>query len=177
MQAQDGALTITFVAAGESLINAVARTAPELVIVDMASPDRDGLDSVRVLNAAQRLPVVLFIDEDDPDFMEDAIASGVISYHVHGAALPAIKPLLRTAIALFRRTALLTTQLAEARELIAGRDTIDAAKRKLMTQDGMTEPAAHRYLQRRAMDSQRKMVEIAQDLLNERAGKRKLTHE
>jgi response regulator NasT len=109
--------------------------------------------------------------------MEEAIASGVISYHVHGAALPAIKPLLRTASALFRRTAALTSQLAEARELIAVRDKIDAAKRLLITQDGMTEPAAHRFLQRRAMDSQRKMVDIAEDLLSDRAVKRKPSHE
>jgi response regulator NasT len=166
-----------FVAEGESLVDAVRRSQPELVIVDMASPDRDGLDSVQVLNAAQSLPVVLFVDDDDPDFMEEAIASGVISYHVHGAALPAIKPLLRTASALFRRTAALTSQLAEARELIAVRDKIDAAKRLLITQDGMTEPAAHRFLQRRAMDSQRKMVDIAEDLLSDRAVKRKPSHE
>jgi response regulator NasT len=37
-----------------------------------------------------------------------------------------------------------------------------------MTQDKMSEPAAHRFLQRRAMDQQKKMAEIAAALLRSR---------
>jgi response regulator NasT len=105
--------------------------------------------------------------------MEEAIAAGVTSYHVHGVNLPAIRPILRTAIAFFRRTQQISTRLAEAEEQIATRQTIDAAKRLLMGRDGMSEPAAHRYLQRRAMDRQKKVVEIAAQLLSDHEAARK----
>jgi response regulator NasT len=36
-----------------------------------------------------------------------------------------------------------------------------------MTRDNMTEPAAHRFLQRRAMDAQKKLAEIAAQLLQD----------
>lgn len=39
-------------------------------------------------------------------------------------------------------------RLAQAEEIIASRQTIDAAKRLLMTRKGMSEPVAHRFLQR-----------------------------
>ena len=45
---------------------------------------------------------------------------------------------------------------------------VEAAKRLLMTEDKMSEPAAHRFLQRRAMDQQKKIVEIAAALLQAR---------
>lgn len=169
LQAQDDAFAVMLVRQGENLLDAVARCAPDVVIVDMARPDRDGLNSVRALNARQMLPVVLFVDDDDPAFMEEAISAGVSSYHVHGVGLPDIKPMLRTAMAFFRRTQEMSTRLAEAEEQIAARQTVEAAKRLLMTNDGMSEPAAHRFLRRRAMDKQKKLVEVAETLLRERA--------
>ncbi len=168
LRAQDDAFAVILVGDGEDLLDAVRRTSPDMVLVDMARPDRDGLDSVRSLSAANVLPVVMFVDDDDPEFMEAAIAAGVTSYHLYDLALPAIKPVLRTAMAFFKRSRQMSTRLAEAEEQIAARQTIEAAKRLLMTQDKMSEPAAHRFLQRRAMDQQKKMAEIAAALLSSR---------
>ncbi len=169
LQAQDDAFTIIQVLDEENLLGAVRRHTPDVVLVDMARSDRDGLDSVRVLNAAQALPVLMFVDDDDPNFMEEAIAAGVTSYHVYDVALPAIKPILRTAMAFFKRTQQMSTRLAEAETEIAARQTIEAAKRILMAQDGLSEPAAHRFLQRRAMDQQKKLVDVAAAFLQGRA--------
>lgn len=166
--AQDDAFAVILVQERENLLDAVRRAQPDVVIVDMDRPDRDGLDSVRALNAKQMLPVVMFVDDDDPAFMEDAIAAGVSSYHVYDVALPAIKPILRTATAFFKLTQQMSARLADAEQEIAARRTIDAAKRILMVEDKMSEPAAHRFLQRRAMDQQKKIVEIAAALLRAR---------
>jgi response regulator NasT len=171
LRAQDDDFAVTLVDDGEDLLDAVRRSAPDMVIVDMARPDRDGLDSVRTLSARQMLPVVMFVDDDDPAFMEEAISAGVSSYHVHGVALPDIKPVLRTAMAFFKRTLEMSTRLAEAEEQIAARQKIDAAKRLLMANTGMNEPAAHRYLRRKAMDNQKKLHEMAEIFLQERRGK------
>ncbi|HVE22288.1 MAG TPA: ANTAR domain-containing protein [Acidocella sp.] len=165
LRVQDGSLVVTLIPGSQDLLEAVQRCAPDVIIVDMARPDRDGIDSVRQLNAVRQLPVVMFVDDDDPAFMEDAIAAGVISYHVHGMTLPAIKPILSTAMAFFRRAVDVNQRLAAAEQQIAAREAIDMAKRLLMTQDGMSEPAAHKFLRRRAMDQQKRLVDVAQALL------------
>jgi response regulator NasT len=166
-KALDDSFMVIFAGQGENLLDAVRRTSPDVVIVDMARPDRDGLDSVRALNAQALLPVLMFIDEDDPHFMEEAIAAGVCSYHVGVVAPAAIKPILRTAMAVFQRMRGLQSQLAEAQEQIEARQVVDAAKRLLMAQDKMSEPAAHRFLQRRAMDQQKKLNEVAAAFLRD----------
>jgi response regulator NasT len=168
LQAQDDAFNVILTQDGENLLDAARRTSPDVVIVDMARPDRDGLDSVRSLHAQHILPVLLFVDVDDPAFMEEAIEAGVSSYHAGGLPLPAIKPILRTAVAVVRRMRALQTRLAEAEQTIAARQTIEAAKRLLMTRDRMSEPAAHRFLQRRAMEQQKKLGEVAAALLADR---------
>ena len=40
--------------------------APDLVIFDMALPDRDTLEGVRALSSAAPRPIVMFSDKDDP---------------------------------------------------------------------------------------------------------------
>jgi len=168
LQLQDERYSIATVQDGENLLESVSRAKPDVIIVDMSRSDRDGLDSIKALNAKQRLPIVMFVDDDDPAFMEAAIAAGVSSYHVDDIRRVAIKPILRTAMAFFKHTEQISTQLAEAREQIAARQMIEAAKRLLMTKDGMSEPAAHRFLQRRAMDRQKRLFEVAEMLLRER---------
>lgn len=167
-KALDDSFMVIFAGQGENLVDAVRRTSPDIVIVDMARPDRDGLDSVRALNAQALLPVLMFVDEDDLHFMEEAIAAGVCSYHVGGVPPPAIKPILRTAMAVFQRMRGLQDRLTEAEEQIEARQVVDAAKRLLMAQDKMSEPAAHRFLQRRAMDQQKKLTEVAAAFLRDR---------
>ncbi len=165
LRAQQDDFDVTSVGTGEDLLAAVQRVKPDFVIVDMARPDRDGLDSLRALSNRQMLPVVMFVDEDDPAFMEEAISAGVSSYHVYDVALPSIKPILRVAMAYFNRSRDLNSRLIEAEEQLAARHTIEAAKRVLMSKDNLSEPSAHRFLQRRAMDQQKKIVEVAAEIL------------
>jgi AmiR/NasT family two-component response regulator len=98
----DGGVPTVVVRLGrnEVLTDAVRTCAPDVIIVDLSPPDRDALDSVRAVAAEHPHPIVLFVDEDDPAFMEAAVAAGVSSYNVVGTALPDEKPIVRTAVAI-----------------------------------------------------------------------------
>src|SRR3954451_18009624 len=67
---------------GQLLADAVTEFSPDIVVVDMARPDRDALDGIRVVTARTPKPIALFVDHDDRAFMEEAISAGVASYHV-----------------------------------------------------------------------------------------------
>ena len=58
---------------GGDLARAVERAQPDLVIVDMALPDRDALEDIRAISSAS--PVVMFAGTDDPAFAREAIAA------------------------------------------------------------------------------------------------------
>lgn len=166
---EDAAMPAVVIRLGteESLTEAVKASAPDVVIVDMSRPDRDALDSVRAVAARDPRPIVLFVDQDDPAFMEAAVAAGVSSYNVVGAALPDVKPIVRTAVAIFERHRQLEAELRRAEGSLAERRLIDQAKSVLMKRRKMSEPEAYRWLQRRAMKSGRRMAEIAGELLDE----------
>jgi response regulator NasT len=79
---------IVRLAPGQRLVDVVQTEKPDVVIVDMSRPDRDSLEAIREVSARDPLPIVMFVDRDDPAFMEEAVAAGVSSYNLVGSALP-----------------------------------------------------------------------------------------
>lgn len=145
----------------------MAAHVPDVVLVDMARPDRDALESLRQLSALAPRPIVLFIDQDDPQFMEAAISAGVSSYNVVGTPPPDVKPILRAAVALFRQHQETRAALNSAEAKLQERTIIDQAKARLIRDRRMSESDAYRWLRRRAMSSGRKIVEVAREFLRE----------
>jgi two-component system, response regulator / RNA-binding antiterminator len=156
---------IVGIPAGSSLIDAVAALRPDVIIIDIARPDRDALDGLRRVSAHNPRPIVMFVDRDDPAFMEAAIAAGVSSYNVIDTAFPDIKPIVLAAIAIFRKHQQLADDLDKARATLQERETINKAKALLMRQRNIDEPRAYRWLRRRAMNENRRIGDIAAELL------------
>jgi response regulator NasT len=166
--ASDPAIIVLHLQPGEFLVDAVAALAPDVVLVDMARPDRDALDGIRRVAEDNPRPIVLFVDQDDPAFMEEAISAGVSSYNVLGLPPPDVKPILRAAVALFRRHHSAQEELREAESKLEERGTIDRAKAILIRERRIDE--AYRWLRRQAMASGRRILEIARDVVRRKAG-------
>lgn len=167
--AADPALHVTRIGPGTLIADAVAAHAPDVVLVDMARPDRDALDGLRQASARDPRPVVLFVDHDDPAFMEEAIRAGVSSYNVAGAPPRDVKPILRAAVALFRQHQRTREALARSERQAQDRRAVDQAKALLIRERRLSEAEAHRWLQRRAMRERRRMAEVARSLLRDGA--------
>jgi response regulator NasT len=158
---------ISRVASGEHMIAAVERISPDLIIVDMALPNRDALEDIRDLSLSAPHPIVMFSDEDDPAFVEQAIAAGVCSYNVSGVDRKDVKSIVTSAIALFRRYRHVETELAAANALLDERRLIERAKAILMRDRKMTEPDAYRWLQKKAMNENRKLSQIVAEFVKQ----------
>ena len=150
-------------AEGPDLAVAVERSRPDLILVDMALPDRDALEDIRAVSAAN--PVVMFAGTDDPAFAQEAIAAGVCSYNLSGVALQDVRPILASAIALFQRYHHVESELAAAKALLDERRLIERAKALLMKNRKMTEPEAYRWLQKKAMNESRKLAQVVADFV------------
>ncbi len=152
-------------ALGQRLADAVEDLSPDVVIVDMARPDRDSLDGIREVNRLRPRPIVMFVDQDDPSFMEEAIEAGVSSYNLVGSAIPDVKPIVQTALAIFRRYQKVADDLSRAESQLQERVIIQKAKAILIQSQRIAEPLAHKWLRQNAMNSGKRMVEIAQDVI------------
>ena len=150
---------------GQGLLRAVELNQPDVIIVDMASPDRDTLECMHIINENQPRPVVMFSDNDDSQVIESAVKAGVSAYIVDGFNQKRVKPILDVAIARFREFQALRSELNKTRNTLAERKIIDKAKGVIMQQRGISEEKAYRLLRDMAMQHNKKLVDIAKQVI------------
>jgi response regulator NasT len=153
------------VAPSEDLVAHVRAVRPDIIIVDMDSPSRDTLESMRAINRDQPLPIVMFVDSADSGLIEAAMRAGVSAYVIDGLAAKRVKPVLDVAIARFKEVQGLRAELAKTKASLGERKVIERAKGLLMQQRGLSEDDAFRALRKLAMDKNQRLVEVAQALL------------
>lgn len=166
----DPGLTILLMPQDLTLADAVVTLTPDIVLVDMARPDRDALDGIRQVTERTPRPIAMFVDQDDPTFMEEAITAGVSSYNVASVLPPDVKPILRAAIALFQHHEQARQRLRSAEAKLRERVTIDRAKTILIKVRRITEPEAYRWMRRQAMTRGRRIVDIAEEIVSAHEG-------
>jgi two-component system, response regulator / RNA-binding antiterminator len=138
---------------------------PDVILIDLGNPHRDELEELFALSKAMARPVAMFVDQSDSAGIEAAIDAGVSAYVVDGLKKERIKPVLELAIRRFNAFARLRNELDEARSALAQRDNIGRAKALLMKKRGIDEPSAYAALRKAAMDSGRRIVDIADALV------------
>jgi response regulator NasT len=139
--------------------------APDVVLIDLESPDRDVLDALTLAASPGDRPVAMFVDRLDDGVMRAAIEAGVSAYVVGGLSRERIRPVLEAAIARFHVVARLRAELAATRAALEERKLVDRAKGMLMKAKGLDEEAAYALLRRTAMDQGRKVADVARALI------------
>jgi len=139
---------------------------PDVVIIDIDSPGRDMLEDMRRISHEQHRPIVMFVDEAEPDSIRRAIQAGVAAYVVKGAAPERVRSVLDVAIARFHEDKALRDQLAEARSSLEERKLIERAKGILMQRRRLSEPEAYQLLRKTAMDRSLRIADVARRLVD-----------
>jgi response regulator NasT len=147
------------------LVARIGEIAPDIVLMDLGNPSRDVLEEYFVVSRALARPIAMFVDESDDESIAASIDAGVSAYVVDGLAAHRIRPLLDLAVRRFNAFARLQSDLAEAKGKLAERDSIDRAKRILMNSRGMTEPEAYAQMRRHAMQSNKRIADIAEAVI------------
>lgn len=144
----------------------VEETHPDIVIIDMDSPNRDALESMATMSQNNPRPIVFFAEQqNDRKTMADAINAGVSAYIADGLQPDRVKAIMDTAIAHFDAHSALREELEKTRTQLADRKTIEKAKGMLMKHQGCDEEQAYQTLRKLAMDRGQKMPDVARNVI------------
>ena len=138
---------------------------PGVVLVNLENPSRDVLEDFFAMSRALARPIAMFVDQSEAESTAAAVDAGVSAYIVDGLAKQRIKPVLDLAVRRFQAFARLQKELAEAKSALADRQAVDRAKAILMKRRGLDEPAAYALLRNHAMQSNRRVAEIAEAIV------------
>jgi response regulator NasT len=150
---------------GQEAVDLAESLRPDLVIMDVKMPRRDGIDAAAEIAAKRIAPVVLLTAFSQRDLVEKARDAGAMAYLVKPFSISDLVPAIEVALSRFTEITELEREVADLGDRLETRKLVERAKGLLQAKHGMTEPEAFTWMQRAAMDRRTSMKRVAEVVL------------
>lgn len=150
----------------EDALRLVERFKPDVAVLAVGLTGGDGVEAAHHVMATRPSPLVLFTSRTDASVAARAVEAGVLGFLVKPLRPEELGPVLDLAVSRFRDLEAVRKENQVLKRTLASRKLVDRAKALLIQRLGLTEPEAHRRLQKTAMDTRRPMADVAQAVLH-----------
>jgi AmiR/NasT family two-component response regulator len=165
MLREEGYQVVGDVGDGEEAVRLATELHPDLVILDVKMPKLDGIEAAATIAGQRLAPVVILTAFSQRDLVERARDAGAMAYLVKPFAKRDLVPAIELAVSRFAEVQALEAEVAGLTERLETRKAVERAKGVLMTEQGLSEPEAFRWIQRTAMDRRTTMRAVAEAVL------------
>lgn len=151
---------------GDEAVQLVSSLRPDLAILDIKMPGKDGLQAAREI-AGERMAAVLILTAfSQRDLIEQARDAGALAYLVKPFQKTELLPAVEVALGRFREMQALDDEVENLQEQLATRRIVDRAKGVLMDKHGLSEADSFGFIQRTAMNERRSMRSVAEEVVS-----------
>lgn len=151
---------------GDEAIELVRDLLPDLAILDVKMPGKDGLEVARLINDEKLCGVLILTAFSQREIVEDARDAGALAYLVKPFQKSDLVPAIEVAIGRFRELRALTGEIDALGEQLEARKVIERAKGLLIDEVKMSERDAFAFIQRTAMSERSKMRDVATRIID-----------
>ncbi|MBC2638456.1 MULTISPECIES: ANTAR domain-containing response regulator [unclassified Rhodococcus (in: high G+C Gram-positive bacteria)] len=155
---------------GQEAVDLAVELKPDLVIMDVKMPRRDGIDAASEIAAKRIAPVVILTAFSQRELVERARDAGAMAYLVKPFSTADLVPAVELAASRFKEVTALEREISDLSERLETRKIVERAKGVLMEKQSLTEPEAFKWIQRAAMDRRSTMKAVAQVVLETLGG-------
>jgi len=146
---------------GQVAVELTEERKPNLVIMDVKMPVRDGIDAAAEIASKRLAPVVMLTAFSQREFVEKARDAGAMAYLVKPFTKADLVPAIELAVSRYQELTVLERDVADLTERLETRKVIERAKGILQKSQGLSEPEAFKWIQRAAMDRRTTMKAVA----------------
>jgi two-component system, response regulator PdtaR len=151
---------------GAEAVRLVEEHRPDVAVLDVKMPGLDGLSAAEQIGERRLAAVVMLTAFSQRELVERARDAGALAYVVKPFTRADLVPAIEIALSRHAEIVALEAEVADLAERFETRKRIDRAKSVLMTQLGLTEPQAFRWIQKTSMDRRLSMREVADAVLS-----------
>lgn len=152
---------------GEEALKLARELTPDLVVMDVKMPRRDGLSAAREIAQDRIAPVVMLTAFSQRELIEEAREAGAMAYVVKPFDASDVVPAIEIAVARYAEIRAVEAEVEDLADRLAARKAVDQAKALLQKGFKMTEPEAFRWIQKTAMDLRKPMREVAEGVIDQ----------
>ncbi|UVO12018.1 response regulator [Mycobacterium sp. SVM_VP21] len=150
---------------GQEAVELAELLRPDLVILDVKMPRRDGIDAASEIAAKRIAPIVILTAFSQRDLVERARDAGAMAYLVKPFTAGDLVPAIELALSRAEEITALEREVSNLSDQLETRKLVERAKGVLQTAHGFTEPEAFKWIQRAAMDKRTTMRQVAEVVL------------
>lgn len=152
---------------GVPLLKNVEQLNPDVIIIDIESPDRDMLENLNQISRVAPKPIIVFSEQENATTtINQLVKSGVSAYVIGEVSQERVKSIIEVAIARFGVFQGLKQELADTKQKLSSQKNIDKAKRWLMETKNLSETDAYHFIRKTAMDNSQKMDDVARNIMS-----------
>lgn len=153
-----------------NLLAQIASIDPEIIVIDLESPNRDVLEQMFQVSRLVRRPVAMFVDQSDSASIREAMLAGVSAYVVDGLKKERVRPILEMCVQRFSVFSELQQELESARTALSDRKLIERGKGILMAARGIGEEEAYGLMRKEAMNRKQRISDVAKQIIRTEKG-------
>ncbi|MGC4964226.1 ANTAR domain-containing response regulator [Gordonia sp. DT218] len=146
---------------GQVAVELTESLTPDLVIMDVKMPVRDGIDAASEIAQKKLAAVVMLTAFSQREFIEKARDAGAMAYLVKPFTKADLVPAIEVAVSRYNEVAALEKEVATMGDRLETRKLVERAKGLLMEKQSLSEPEAFKWIQRAAMDRRTTMKAVA----------------
>ncbi len=151
---------------GAMAVELAQRLKPDLILMDVSMPKLDGIRALKSIHDAGILcPCVFITAYSEDELLKRAVDEGAYGYLVKPITIDGLKAAIEVALKKFEEYSAMQDELKDMQEKLEVRKLIERAKGILMDEFGFKEQQAMDYLQKKSRNSNKKVSEIARELI------------
>jgi len=150
---------------GEAAVQLARRARPDLALLDIRMPRRDGLSAAMELFGDLDIPVIMLSAYSDSKSVDTAAEAGIFGYLVKPAAEEQLRACIEVAWSRFLQHVSQRSEAGKLRQRLEERKAIEQAKWLLVSKRGMPEPEAMKLMHKRARDSRQTLLRVAEAVI------------
>lgn len=150
---------------GDEAVSMCREDPPDIALLDICMPGRDGLSAAKELFESLGIPVVMFSAFTTPEYIEAGRRAGVFGYLLKPVTQEQLRAGISIAWGRYFDWMMQNGEIETLRQRLEDRKIVERAKWLLVQKQGLTEPQAQRALQQRARDNRTQLAEVAAAVL------------
>lgn len=161
--------TVYSAADGVEAVSLAQREEPDLALLDIRMPFRDGLEAAAEIVKHRPIPIIILTAYNENSLLDRAASIPVQGYLIKPVKRDDLVSTMRVALATHQDRRQLTEKVDELEEKLTARKLIERAK-GILQKTGMSEEESYHHIQMTARSRRTTMSKIAQEVID-KAGK------
>ena len=151
---------------GKDALEKIQKTEPDLILMDINLPEKDGLSVLEEVNRNKVIPSIIVSGEFSGELVDRANEVGVFGYLLKPIDEKQLEVTIKVALRRFEEFKEMSDKHENLNMALKERKLVERAKGILMDRFGVKESEAMKQLQKKSRDKNTKLAVIAREIID-----------